>query len=788
MMLRAVICLAVLITLTFPGTAHATAPIVQSTSTGSGTGTMTVARPAGTTAGDLLVAEVYVVTTGGIPIMMAPAGWNSAGSYTISGPKLYTYYKWATASEPASYTFAELCPFCVGSDAHGGGIFRISGANTTTPFDGSLVALGQLGVTQGVAPSRSTSVNDVLLLGMFAGEQDSGGATHPAGYTGRWIITAPSAPAPTGTKTITAASRVQVTAGVTGSAATQFGTPPDWATGATLAVLGPDETPPSSPAPVLDGTGADQAWSNDALHVSANWQAVTDLGGSGMKEFRVCVSATIASGTCTGTPNLASTSVGLATAITAMSVTTPLSEGVTYHVCVSAEDNAGNASRTCSDGFTVDSLAPTPDPLPAQATAVSTTSIDWLIGPAPVVDPAGGIGLHAAPYSIDSGTASWQASTARTEISLAPNTQYTRTLRARDALDNTRTTTLSRYTLAGAPTALAATSAWNPTDGYVVNLTWTAPIPGGAAGYEIRSSADGYAAAVGSVVGTTGSVPALTAATTYTFRICSINDDGVVSPLAGCSGPITQLTPLAGPVSQSAAPVDASTLRMTWTAVPGAGQYRVELFSDNSCSTAVTNDTTAATTLDLTGLDADHRYWYRIRSYDAGIAAWGGPSTCTSVATAVQLALDASTLDFGVTLPQVPIDRVSTLSITGYESSGYTVMLQSDGPFRDGSGHSIPATTSGSVGTLGDGAGPWTGDGFGFSLDAGAGVGANWGAGTRFAAVTTAPQAIVDTGHIFTPGAPRVTTLATRYRLSVPTGAVPGSYHAALTYTVIALP
>ena len=71
-----------------------------------------------------------------------------------------------------------------------------------------------------------------------------------------------------------------------------------------------------------------------------------------------------------------------------------------------------------------------------------------------------GVGLHATPYSFDNGV-TWQAGNTLVQSGLTANTQYSKTIRVRDALGNlTTAATISRYTLPAAPTGLGATAGW----------------------------------------------------------------------------------------------------------------------------------------------------------------------------------------------------------------------------------------------------------------------------------------------------------------------------------------
>ena len=76
----------------------------QATNTAAGT-TLTVPKPANVAQGDLLVSCLSL-NGGSITTTGAPAGWTRlAAVTTIANPKVYGYYKVATASESASYSW-----------------------------------------------------------------------------------------------------------------------------------------------------------------------------------------------------------------------------------------------------------------------------------------------------------------------------------------------------------------------------------------------------------------------------------------------------------------------------------------------------------------------------------------------------------------------------------------------------------------------------------------------------------------------------------------------------------
>ena len=89
--------------------------------------------PAGTVAGDVMVASITVQPS--TLVITAPAGWTLVrdnAQAAGSSSRMATYYRVATAGEPASYlwTFSGAA-----STGAAGGIMSFSGVNTATPID-----------------------------------------------------------------------------------------------------------------------------------------------------------------------------------------------------------------------------------------------------------------------------------------------------------------------------------------------------------------------------------------------------------------------------------------------------------------------------------------------------------------------------------------------------------------------------------------------------------------------------------------------------------------------------
>ena len=112
-----------------------------------------------------------------------------------------------------------------------------------------------------------------------------------------------------------------------------------------------DSTPPSAPANVRDGTGADIATTTSITQLSANWDASTD-NESGISGYQYAIGTTVG-----GTQVLNWTSLGNVTTVTQTGLS--LVVGQTYFFSVKAVNGVGlTGSATNSNGQTVVDITP----------------------------------------------------------------------------------------------------------------------------------------------------------------------------------------------------------------------------------------------------------------------------------------------------------------------------------------------------------------------------------------------------------------------------------------------
>ncbi|MFH1021726.1 MAG: DUF6701 domain-containing protein [Pseudomonadota bacterium] len=140
---------------------------------------LTINKPAGTVADDVMVAAIAVTpdTVGITP----PSGWTivqDTEQPQDAGSHLITYYKTATGSETADYTWS----FSANHSGAVGGITTFSGVDTNSPIvsSASLAEDGDTAVNH-TAPSITASTDDMLIT--VHEYQSSGTWTPPGGMT-----------------------------------------------------------------------------------------------------------------------------------------------------------------------------------------------------------------------------------------------------------------------------------------------------------------------------------------------------------------------------------------------------------------------------------------------------------------------------------------------------------------------------------------------------------------------------------------------------------------------------
>lgn len=133
------------------------------------TTSVTITKPTGTISGDLLIACVTNGSANAAPPTV-PDGWAllvGQGGTTWWGG---IYYLAAGGSEPADYTWSGFTDSCTGV------MIAVSGADTSSPFDG-FTSAPNVGTATPGCPGITTTVADTLIVGACAEDDNNGLST-----------------------------------------------------------------------------------------------------------------------------------------------------------------------------------------------------------------------------------------------------------------------------------------------------------------------------------------------------------------------------------------------------------------------------------------------------------------------------------------------------------------------------------------------------------------------------------------------------------------------------------
>lgn len=155
-----------------------------------GTGALTLSVPAGTQAGDVLIAHVTNRYDGSAGIGLPGGGWTLIGARTSRGAGASTitgavYWKLASASEPATVTFTLGGG---GTFDMAGGLAAYSGVDPTTPVNAVAVSSGSSANL--TTPSVNTTVAGTRLTHAITKRTEA--QLTPTGAAERWRVVSPS--------------------------------------------------------------------------------------------------------------------------------------------------------------------------------------------------------------------------------------------------------------------------------------------------------------------------------------------------------------------------------------------------------------------------------------------------------------------------------------------------------------------------------------------------------------------------------------------------------------------
>jgi predicted nucleotidyltransferase len=220
---------------------------------------------------------------------------------------------------------------------------------------------------------------------------------------------------------------------------------------------------------------------------------------------------------------------------------------------------------------------------------------------------------------------------------LAPGTYYWSVQAIDQSFAGGDWATESSFTLLAAPVAGDANSITQTS----LTANWSSST--GATGYRLDVTTDPTFATF--VTGynnkdagnlTSANVTGLTANTTYYYRIRAYNAGGTSIISSNVIKTPTLIDVPAIPEANAATDMTKTSFTANWTSSPTATGYRLDVATDNSFTTFVTDyndiDVGNVTNKSITGLTLNTEYFYRVRAYNAG-----GPSGNSSTILATTI-------------------------------------------------------------------------------------------------------------------------------------------------------
>jgi Zn-dependent metalloprotease len=341
-------------------------------------------------------------------------------------------------------------------------------------------------------------------------------------------------------------------------------------------------TAPRAPRSAMATPGNGQA--------SVLWTAPENNGGSPITAYTVTASPGGRTATTTG-------------ATTAM--VTGLTNGTGYTFTVTATNAIGTSSASPPSASVIPKAAPSAPTGVVATGGIAKAVVSWTA--------AGNGGSPVTRYTVTANpggrTATTTGATSATVTDLAPDTTYTFTVTATNAIGTSPasqpSTAVTTMTTPTAPTAAVATRG-----AASAVVSWTAPASNGRSPitrYTVRASPGDRTV---TSVATTATVTGLANNTTYTFTVTATNAVGT-SP---ASQPSTAVTTMASPT----APTDVLATRATtnavvsWAAPVSNGGASITRYTVTASPGGRTVTTTGATTATVTLLSVNTIYTFTV--------------------------------------------------------------------------------------------------------------------------------------------------------------------------------
>ena len=423
-----------------------------------------------------------------------------------------------------------------------------------------------------------------------------------------------------------------------------------------------DSVAPSAPSTLT-------ATASGGTQVNLSWTASTDNVGVTAYLLERCQGAGCSSFTQIASP------------ATPTYVDNTVAAGTSYSYRVRATDAAGNLSgySNTASATTADTVAPSaPSNLTATASGGTQVNLSWTASTDNV-----GVTAYLLERCQGAGCSSfaWIASPiAATYVdnAVAAGSSYSYRVRGTDAAgnisgySNTASAATTDTIAPSAPSNLTATASSDTQ----VNLSWTASTDNvGVTGYLVercQGAACSSFAQIASPVATTYSDSALTAGTSYSYRVRATDAAGNHSGYSNtASATTTDTVAPSAPSNLTTTAASGTQINLSWTASTdnvGVTAYLVERCQGAGCSSFAQIASPAGTTYSDSTLTSGTSYSYRVRATDAAgnlggysnissattidTVAPSAPSNLTATAsgdTQVNLSWTASTDNVGVT-------------------------------------------------------------------------------------------------------------------------------------------
>ena len=252
---------------------------------------------------------------------------------------------------------------------------------------------------------------------------------------------------------------------------------------------------------------------------------------------------------------------------------------------------------------------------------------------------------------------------------LSPNSNVVSFVTVKPSVLNPKTLAATAVTSGG------FTAVWAPypnTKSYVIDIATDASFTSFVTGYNIRN--------VGLVVSV--SVSGLSPDSKYYYRIRSNLNTGILTP--NSNETTVRTLPLVAPTAHNATGISHNSFDMSWSTVPGAVAYRVEVSASNTFSPLVLGYPKEIRGVNhkVTGLSSNTTYYYRVSTQQntAGTITYTSPSNVNNAKTlkapvAAPTAQPASSISYDSFLAEMTTSEVGPYKIEVATDIGFSSTL-----------------------------------------------------------------------------------------------------------------